>query len=184
MAAVIVVVLAVWVLTVLRRVRRSEANLTASRRLLDVELTRRYDQTDALVAATRAAGMDSDIVAPLAGARSLALGVRDQGLTLGDQAGSENALSVALHRVIAAATQDPNVKNDWTVGRPVLDLRTTEQRLAGAARVYNDHAGARNALLRGVGTGVIARILGARPAPLFEAAHAEPAAELGEGAAV
>lgn len=177
-----------WVLTVRRSLRRSETNLTASRRLLDVELTRRYEQTDALVAAARAAGLDSAVVAPLAGARSLAVGVRDQGLTLGEQAGAENALSVALHRVIAEATDDPRVKNDWTIQRPVLDLQTTEQRLAGAARVYNDHAAARNALLRGVGKGPIARMLGGRPAPLFEAAHVELASVIdhavGEGAEV
>lgn len=186
--AVVAVVLCCLALTVVRRTRRCEANLTASRNLLDAELSRRYEQTDLLVAAARTAGMDSATVAPLAGARSLAMGVRTQGLTLGEQAGSENALSAALHQVMTEAARDPRIKNDWTVQRPVLDLQVTEQRLAGAARVYNDHAAATNALVRGIATGPIARLIGARAVPLFEAMQLHvPTGEpvpLGEGAGV
>lgn len=179
----------------MRRLRRSEATLDASRHLLEAELTRRYAQTDGLVSAARAAGMDSAVVAPLAGARSLAIGVRDQGLTLGEQAGSENALSVALHRVIVEALHDPKHKNDWTIQRPVLDLQITEERIAGAARVYNDHAARINVLVGKVPAGAVARILGVHRAPLFEATPValdiadpdEPGDETvpaGEGAAV
>jgi LemA protein len=168
-AIVLVVALVVcWVATVARRVRRCSASLTASRALLETEIDRRHAQTETLVAATRVAGVGSAFTGPLAGARSLAIGVRDQGLTLRERAGAENALSVALHAVTNVAATDPTVKNDWAVQRPILDLATTEQRLAGAARVYNDHAAAMNALLRGV-TRAPAQLFGALPATLFEA---------------
>lgn len=150
------------------RVRRTRTNLAASRGLLEVELERRYEQTGVLVAAARSAGMGSGAVTPLVGARSFVVGVRAAGLTLGEQAGAENALSAALHRV-ATAAEDPRFRNDWAVQRPTLDLQVTAQRLVGAARVYNDHAAATNAMLRGR-TGPVARLLGVEPAPLFEAA--------------
>ncbi|MFC9924733.1 LemA family protein [Rhodococcus sp. NPDC127527] len=161
-----------------RKLRRAEANLTASRRLLEVELGRRYEQVNDLIVAARAANMDSGVLAPLAGARSLALGFREQGMTLGDQAGSENALSVALHRVVLESGNDPKVRNDWAIQRPVLELQRTEQRLVGAARVYNTSATAMNSLVGGIGTAPVVRVLGARKAPLFEATLAELPAEL------
>ncbi|MFE3293723.1 LemA family protein [Rhodococcus sp. NPDC059234] len=176
--AVVAVVLFARVYAVVRKLRRAEANLTASRRLLEVELGRRYDQVNDLVVAARGANMDSGVLAPLAGARSLALGFREQGMTLGDQAGSENALSVALHRVVLESGNDPKVRNDWAIQRPVLDLQRTEQRLVGAARVYNNSATAMNSLVGGIGTAPIVRIFGARKAPLFEATLAELPVEL------
>ncbi|WP_181762908.1 LemA family protein [Rhodococcus spelaei] len=176
--AVVAVVLFARVYAVVRRLRRTEANLTASRSLLEVELGRRYEQVNDLVVAARAANMDSSVLAPLAGARSLALGFREQGMTLGDQAGSENALSVALHRVVLETGSDPKVKNDWAIQRPVLELQRTEQRLVGAARVYNSSAAAMNSLSRGIGTAPVARVFGGRPAPMFEATLAELPVEL------
>ncbi|MFD1815346.1 LemA family protein [Rhodococcus gannanensis] len=161
-----------------RRVRRCTANLTASLALLETEIDRRHRQAESLVVAARAVGMDSSLTGPVAGARSFAAGMRDQGLTLRDRAGAENALSVALYGVTSVAVADPAVKNDWTVQRPVLDLQTTEQRLSGAARVYNDHAGAMNGLLRGLSTRPFARMFGAAPATLFEADAAQVASRV------
>ncbi|MGW4479516.1 LemA family protein [Rhodococcus triatomae] len=158
---------------VARRVRRCTTNLTASLALLETEIERRHEQTETLVVAARAAGLDSSLTGPLAGARSFAIGVRDQGLTLRDRAGAENALSVALHGVTGVAVADPAVKNDWTIQRPVLDLQTTEQRLAGAARVYNDQAATMNGLLHRLPTRPLARMFGATPATLFEAVATE-----------
>ncbi|SDD53883.1 LemA protein [Rhodococcus tukisamuensis] len=162
-----------WAVAVVRRLRRIQASLSASRRLLEVELNRRYELVDALVVAARRADAPSAALAPLAGARSLALGFREQQLTLGEQAGSENALSVALHRVLLEVAEDPAVKNDWSVQRPALEVRNTEQRLVGAARVYNGTATALNTLVRGLPAGPVARAFGGRPVPLFEATAAE-----------
>ncbi|MFD4470193.1 LemA family protein [Rhodococcus sp. NPDC058505] len=167
--AIGVIVLGCWVGIVARRARRTGANLTGSRHLLEVELGRRYEQTDHLVTVARAAGLDPDAVTPLAGARALALGLRADAAPLADQAAAEDAITAALHRVTAGAAADPQLRNDWTIQRPILELQVTEQRLAGAARVYNDQAAATDTLLRGTGTGPVARALGVRAVSRFEA---------------
>ncbi|MFG1783173.1 LemA family protein [Rhodococcus oryzae] len=153
--------------------RRFEGNLTASRGLLDVELKRRCDQAPELITAARAAAMPSEILAPLVGARSLAVALREQGMSLGEQAGSENALSVALHRLMFEVECNPNVKHDWAIQRPALELKVTEQRIIGSARVYNDSATAVNRLVRSVPAGFVARLVGGQQVPLFEATVVE-----------
>jgi LemA protein len=172
-AVVAVVLIVAWVASVFRRLRRFEGNLTASRALLDVELTRRCDQAPELIAAARAAALPSEILAPLVGARSLAVALREQGMSLGEQAGSENALSVALHRLMFEVECNSNVKHDWAIQRPALELKMTEQRIIGAARVYNDSAAAVNRLVRSVPAGLVARLAGGHQVPLFEATVVE-----------
>ncbi|MFC4604915.1 LemA family protein [Rhodococcus kronopolitis] len=158
--------------SVVRRLRRTQASLDASRRLLEIELNRRYELAGELVVAARRAGVPTTTLGPLAGARSLALGFREQQLALCEQAGSENALSVALHRVLATVSADSTLRNDWSVQRPALDATTVEQRLAGAVRVYNGVATSMNALVRALPAGPVASAFGGRTAALFEAAAA------------
>lgn len=117
--------------------------------------------------------MPSEILAPLVGARSLAVALREQGMSLGEQAGSENALSVALYRLMLEVECSPNAKHDWAIQRPALELKVTEQRIIGAARVYNDSAAAVNRLVRSVPAGFISGLLGGREVPLFEATVVE-----------
>ncbi|MFD4180766.1 LemA family protein [Rhodococcus sp. NPDC058514] len=138
-----------------------------------MELKRRCDQAPELIAAARAAAVPSEILSPLVGARSLAVALREQGMSLGEQAGSENALSVALHRLMFEVECSPNVKHDWAIQRPALELKVTEQRIIGAARVYNDSAAAVNRLVRSIPSGFVTRLVGGCEVPLFEATVVE-----------
>ncbi|SNS68925.1 LemA family protein [Rhodococcoides kyotonense] len=138
--AILVVLVLAYVASVERRIRRYRSNTAASRQLVTVELDRRYVQLEPLIASIESSGMDQDAVRQLVGARSWSKAVRERGLGLTSQAAAENALSVAVHAVLAESDRHPKLKSNWAFQGPAGDLETTEKRIAGAVRVYNDNA--------------------------------------------
>lgn len=141
-AAIVVVValLVGYVASVERRVRRYRSSTVASRNLVTVELERRYVQLEPFIAAVESSGLDAEPVRQLVGARSWSKAVRDRGLDLPAQAAAENALSAAVHAVLSESDAHPILKSAWAFQGPAGDLAVTEQRIAGAVRVYNDNA--------------------------------------------
>ncbi|MDJ0393342.1 LemA family protein [Rhodococcus sp. G-MC3] len=139
---VVILVLAVLVYSasVERRVRRYRSNTAASRHLVTVELERRYIQLEPFIAAIDLSGLDPEVVRQLVGARSWSKAVRDRGLGLAAQAAAENALSAAVHAVLSESDTHQKLKSNWAFQGPARDLETTEKRIAGAVRVYNDNA--------------------------------------------
>lgn len=138
--AIVVVLVLAYTVSVERRIRRFRSHTAASRQLVTVELDRRYTQLEPLIAAIEPSGMDQDAVRQLVGARSWSKAVRERGLGLTSQAAAENALSAAVHTVLAESDRHPKLKSNWAFQGPAGDLETTEKRIAGAVRVYNDNA--------------------------------------------
>nr|WP_296773242.1 LemA family protein [Rhodococcus sp. (in: high G+C Gram-positive bacteria)] len=138
--AILVLAVLVYASTIERRVRRYRSNTAASRHLVTVEVERRYIQLEPFIAAIDSSGLDPEAVRQLVGARSWSKAVRDRGLGLGAQAAAENALSAAVHTVLSEADTHPKLKSNWAFQGPAGDLETTEKRIAGAVRVYNDNA--------------------------------------------
>ena len=136
-AILVVVVILGFAASVERRVRRYRASTAASLTLLTVELERRFEP---LIAAVEPSGLNSELVRQLVGARSWSKAVRERELGLPVQAAAENALSAAVHAVLSEADTRPNLKSNWAIQGPAGELGTTEQRIAGAVRVYNDNA--------------------------------------------
>ena len=139
-AILVVVVILGFAASVERRVRRYRASTAASLTLLTVELERRCVQLEPLIAAVEPSGLNSELVRQLVGARSWSKAVRERELGLPVQAAAENALSAAVHAVLSEADTRPNLKSNWAIQGPAGELGTTEQRIAGAVRVYNDNA--------------------------------------------
>ena len=151
-AILVVVVILGFAASVERRVRRYRASTAASLTLLTVELERRFVQLEPLdqlpasfeieplIAAVEPSGLNSELVRQLVGARSWSKAVRERELGLPVQAAAENALSAAVHAVLSEADTRPNLKSNWAIQGPAGELGTTEQRIAGAVRVYNDNA--------------------------------------------
>lgn len=161
--AVVVIVL-LWTRAAVRRLRVLTMRHRDSLRLLTNELDDRYDQVPALIAASAGAGLDRSRLSPVVGARSLAIAMRDQRLPLGERAAAENTLSAALHELIGVL----DGVNHWPFIRVARELRTREQRIAGAARVHNDLGRTINTAATTFPTSVFARIAAVGPVPLFE----------------
>ncbi len=161
--AVVVIVL-LWTRAAVRRLRVLKMRHRDSLRLLTNELDDRYDQVPALIAASAGAGVDRSRLSPVVGARSLAIAMRDQRLPLGERAAAENTLSAALHELIGVL----DGVNHWPFIRVARELRTREQRIAGAARVHNDLGRTINTAATTFPTSVFARIAAVGPVPLFE----------------
>lgn len=161
--AVVVIVL-LWTRAAVRRLRVLKMRHRDSLRLLTNELDDRYDQVPALIAASAGAGLDRSRLSPVVGARSLAIAMRDQRLPLGERAAAENTLSAALHELIGVL----DGVNHWPFIHVARELRTREQRIAGAARVHNDLGRTINTAATTFPTSVFARIAAVGPVPLFE----------------
>ena len=136
-----------------------------SLRLLFHELDDRYDLVPALIAASAGAGVERERIRPVVGARSLAIGMRDQRLGLTERAGAENALSATLHELIGGLDE----VNHWPFIRVARELQAREQRIAGAVRVHNDLAGTLNAAIGRFPTSMFAKLAAVGPVVLFEA---------------
>ncbi|MET4047953.1 LemA protein [Rhodococcus sp. UYP5] len=138
--AILVLVLLAYTASLERRVRRYTSRTAASRHLVTVELDRRHVQLEPFIAAVESSGLDAKTVRALVGARSWSKAVRERELGLNAQAAAENALSAAVHSVLAESDMHPTLKTNWAFQGPAGDLETTEKRIAGAVRVYNDNA--------------------------------------------
>ncbi|WP_338886664.1 LemA family protein [Rhodococcus sovatensis] len=139
-AAILVLAVLAYAASVERRVRRCRSTTVASRELVTVELERRHGQLEPLIAAIESSDLDQSLVRQLVGARSWSKAVRERGLGLAAQAAAENALSAAVHAVLAESDMHPSLRSNWAFQGPAGDLETTEKRIAGAVRVYNDNA--------------------------------------------
>lgn len=157
-----------WLFSCHRSLQREASNLDTALRLVHAELDRRYEYVPALVLAA-AETVGSDLVAPVTGARSLAMRVRAENLDLSRQAGAEKALSAALHAVLRSGRRYPQLAHDWAFVRPAHELDVIEQRLAGAVRVYNEQARRLNRERAAFPTSVLATRAGIDEAQLFEA---------------
>ncbi|WP_241665752.1 LemA family protein [Prescottella subtropica] len=157
-----------WVVARLHRLRRDASNVDTSLRLVHTELDRRYEYIPGLILAA-ADTVGRDFVAPVTGARALAMRIREEDLDPGRQAGAEKALTDALQSVLATARRYPQLTNDWAFVRPAHELDLTEQRLAGAVRVYNDQARSLNRALTTFPANLLGKHAGIGEAPLFEA---------------
>jgi len=161
----VVVAVVLWLRAGVRRLRTLQQRHRESLRLLLHELDDRYDLVPALIAASAGAGVEREHIRPVVGARSLAIGVRDQRLGLTERAGAENALSATLHELIGGLEG----VNHWPFIRVARELQTREQRIAGAVRVHNDLGGALNTAVGRFPTSLFAKLAAVGPVVLFEA---------------
>lgn len=166
MVIVVALVAAVllWTRAAVRRLHTLRRRHRDSMRLLFNELDDRYDLIPALIAASAGAGVDRSRISPVVGARTLAIEMRDQRLALGERAATENALSAALHELIGVL----DGVNHWPFIRVARELQLREQRIAGAARVYNDIGATINTAVARFPSSVFATLAGVGAVPLFE----------------
>lgn len=167
--AVVIGVIVLFVLstrTAMRRAQKLRTQHRDSLQLLANELDDRYDLVPALIAASAGAGVERSRISPVVGARTLAIAMRDQRLSLGERAAAENTLSATLHELIG----DPEEGTHWPFIRVARELQNREVRIAGAARVHNDLARDINTTVSRFPSSVFAKLAGVGAVPLFEVA--------------
>ncbi|WP_245687684.1 LemA family protein [Rhodococcus phenolicus] len=162
----VIVLLVLSTRTAMRRAQKLRTRHRDSLRLLANELDDRYDLVPALIAASAGAGVERSRISPLVGARTLAIAMRDQRLSLGERAAAENTLSATLHELIG----DPDQGTHWPFIRVARELQNREVRIAGAARVHNDLAHELNRTVSSFPSSVFAKLAGVTAVPLFEVA--------------
>ncbi|MDQ1203417.1 MULTISPECIES: hypothetical protein [unclassified Rhodococcus (in: high G+C Gram-positive bacteria)] len=163
-----------WIVSVVRRTRRSADSVAAGLNLLEIELDRRRAVIPDLVRAAVDADLDRAAVNQLVGARSLSAMMRDRRAELGARAGAENALSVALHEVLFDGRASGPL--GWDFSSPATELDRIEHRVAGAVRVYNTQASSLASLADSPLSGPVVRLLGVRaPEAFAETADADTA---------
>ncbi|KQU07367.1 hypothetical protein ASG56_07585 [Rhodococcus sp. Leaf7] len=178
LVAFLMIIGIVWIMSVVRRTRRSADTVAAGLHLLEIELDRRRAVIPDLVRAAVDAEIDRAAVNQLVGARSWSAMMRDRRSELGDRAAAENGLSVALHDVVFEGRASG--PTGWDFAAPATELDHIEHRIAGAVRVYNTQASILRSLAGSPLSRPIVRTLGVRAPDLF----AETVDMSGEGAHV
>jgi LemA protein len=183
--AVIVVIVAVrWPIATHNTLVSMQTTVVESWRGVDIELTRRWELIPSLVEVARSyARHETDLLLRIAAERgrtrldgdpSAALGeLHDH--VIGDETQSSADLTNALSGLRAVAEAYPQLQSSRQYAELMLDLRDTEDRIAGARRLYNGNAARYNAQLRSFPSSVLARRARMVPADPFELAAPEHA---------
>ncbi len=166
-AALVVLGLAAWSAATYNRLVRARLALEAQWGQVEIQYQRRVDLVPALVAAVRGALVQERTVIEAV--------VRARTAYLAAPAGSPDrvraaaALQQPLGRLVAVVEASPALRSSETVARLMDELAGTENRIAVERRRYNDRVRAYNTLVLRVPGALVARALGFRPRPYFEA---------------
>jgi LemA protein len=185
-AAVVIVVIVVarWPIATHNTLVSMQTTVVESWRGVDIELTRRWELIPSLVEVARSyARHETDLLLRIAAERGRTRLDGDPSAALnelhdhviGDEAQSSADLTDALSGLRAVAEAYPQLQSSRQYAELMLDLRDTEDRIAGARRLYNGNVARYNAKLRSFPASVLARRARMMPADLFELAASEQA---------
>jgi len=137
---------------------------------IDVQLKRRHDLIPNLVNAVRGAmDFEKDTLEAVIQARNQAVKVNAAGPGAVKQISqAENALSVALSRLMVVVEQYPQLKATGNIAQLQEELTSTENKVAFARQLYNDTATQYNTKQQQFPTSLVAGWAHAEPASLWE----------------
>jgi LemA protein len=140
---------------------------------IDVNLKRRYDLIDNLVAIVRGyAAHEKQTLTDIAALRSKASTSSD----VANRAANENRLTSALGRLLVIAEAYPDLKASMNFADLSSQLRTTEDRIAAAREAYNAAVTVINILVRRFPDILVAGVCRFQQMPFFRAADSEQVA--------
>lgn len=132
---------------------------------IDVELRRRHDLIPNLVETVRGyATHERDVLTRVTEARAAAVAAGG----VGEQSRAEGALTSALRSLFAVAEAYPRLAADANFRELQEELATTEARIAGARRAYNDAVRRYDTARETFPTNVVAGAFGFAPRAYFE----------------
>jgi LemA protein len=173
MSIVVLVILAAllaWVVVGYNRLVRLRNQVANGWRQIDVQLKRRHDLIPNLVATVKGAlEFEQDTLEKVTEARGRAISARG----VEQAAAAENALTQALHRLVAVVERYPELSGSANVLRLQEELTTTENQIGFSRQHYNDIAMRFNTVQEVFPDNAIATVFGFQRADLFAADEAD-----------
>jgi LemA protein len=138
---------------------------------IDVQLKRRHDLIPNLVESVKGAmQFERGTLEAVTSARTRAMAVQSAGTTpnVAATAAAESQLSGALGRLMAVVEAYPDLKSMGNAAQLQEELTSTENKIAFARQMYNDTATMYNTRQRQFPAVLVAGMVGAAPAELWE----------------
>src|ERR1700720_2083475 len=134
-ALVVLIVIAVYLVSVYNSLVRVRNEVDNSWRQIDVQLKRRHDLIPNLVEAVKGyMQFERDTLTQVVEARGKAISALDQA----SRVAAENQLTTGLGRLLAVMENYPQLKSDQNVLKLQEELTTTENQIAFSRQAHND----------------------------------------------
>src|SRR3984957_2911435 len=163
-ALVILIVIAVYLVSVYNSLVRVRNEVDNSWRQIDIQLKRRHDLIPNLVEAVKGyMQFERDTLTQVVEARAKAISAPDQASRMA----AENQITAGLGKLLAVMENYPQLKADENVLKLQEELTTTENQLAFARQAYNDVVLELNTRIQTFPSNIIANNFGFHPAEYF-----------------
>src|ERR1700731_463947 len=171
-ALVVLIVIAVYLVSVYNSLVRVRNEVDNSWRQIDVQLKRRHDLIPNLVEAVKGyMQFERDTLTQVVEARAKAVSAPDQASRMA----AESQITTGLGKLLAVMENYPQLKADENVLKLQEELTTTENQIAYARQAYNDVVLDLNTRIETFPTNLIASNFGFKPAEYFKGAPEEQA---------
>src|SRR6202051_1516288 len=165
-ALVVLIVIAVYLVSVYNSLVRVRNEVDNSWRQIDVQLKRRHDLIPNLVEAVKGyMQFERDTLTQVVEARAKAISAPDQASRMA----AENQITGGLGRLLAVMENYPQLKSDQNVLKLQEELTTTENQIAFSRQAYNDAVMNLNNRIQSFPSNLIAKNFGFKPAEYFKA---------------
>src|SRR6202051_3970206 len=171
-ALVVLIVIAVYLVSVYNSLVRVRNEVDNSWRQIDVQLKRRHDLIPNLVEAVKGyMQFERDTLTQVVEARAKAISAPDQASRMA----AENQITGGLGRLLAVMENYPQLKSDQNVLKLQEELTTTENQIAFSRQAYNDSVMQLNTRIESFPTNLIANNFGFKQADYFQGAPEDQA---------
>src|ERR1700731_1035499 len=181
-ALVVLIVIAVYLVSVYNSLVRVRNEVDNSWRQIDVQLKRRHDVIPNLVEAVKGyMQFERDTLTQVVEARSKAISAPDQA----SRVAAESQITTGLGKLLAVMENYPQLKADENVLKLQEELTTTENQIAFSRQPYKDSVMQLNTRIESFPTNLIANNFGFKQAEYFQGApedQAVPKVDLSMGA--
>jgi LemA protein len=170
---VVIAVIAFWVVAAYNSLISLKNQVANAWKQIDVQLKRRHDLIPNLINTVKGAmQFERDTLQAVVEARNKAVAVSagggPAGTSVAATAAAESQLTGALGRLFAVVEAYPDLKSTGNVAQLQEELTSTENKIAFARQLYNDTATGYNTRQRQFPTVLVAGLVGAAPAELWE----------------
>lgn len=161
----LVVVAALWLITVYNSLVRLQSRVREALSDIDVQLKRRFDLIPNFVSTVKGyASHESGVLEKVTEARAQVA----RGGTAIERAGAENALSGTLKTLFAVAENYPDLKANTTFIELQHELSDTENKIQASRRFYNSMVLELNSASKSFPTNILANMFGFHEEKFFE----------------
>ena len=167
---VILVVIALWVMSMYNGLVKERNKVKNSWSQIDVQLQRRFDLIPNLVETVKGYMQhESDVLTKVTELRTSWANAK----TVGEKAELDNQLSESLKTIMAVSENYPDLKANQSFSELQEELRNTENKISYSRQFYNDSVTRYNTKIQTVPTNIIAGMFHFDEEELFKTESAE-----------